>query len=104
MITYLLEPRAQTNKELPKVMQLQSLVRSELKTHRSQSTAMMREMSLVGSPTAVSTSSMVTRPALGTDAAPILASVAVKLPTIDAVVNNSQRINHVRGTDCGFQG
>ena len=40
---------------------------------------MIRLMSLVGSPTAVRTSSMVTNPALGTLAAPILASVAVKL-------------------------
>ena len=40
---------------------------------------MIRLMSLVGSPTAVNTSSMVTNPALGTLAAPILASVAVKL-------------------------
>ena len=48
-------------------------------TYSSQSTAMIRLMSLVGSPTAVNTSSMVTNPALGTLAAPILASVAVKL-------------------------
>ena len=40
---------------------------------------MIRLMSLVGSPTAVSTSIIVTRPALGTLAAPILARVAVKL-------------------------
>ena len=40
---------------------------------------MMREMSSVGRPTAVKTISIVTRPALGTLAAPILARVAVKL-------------------------
>ena len=40
---------------------------------------MMRLISLVGNPTAVKTSSIVTNPALGTLAAPILARVAVKL-------------------------
>lgn len=48
-------------------------------THRSQSTATISETSLTGRPTAVSTSSIVTKPALGTDAAPIEANVAVKL-------------------------
>ena len=48
-------------------------------TYRSQSTATMSEMSCVGSPTAVSTSNMVIRPALGTEAAPTDARVAVKL-------------------------
>lgn len=48
-------------------------------THRNQSTAMMRVMSSVGSPTEVSTITMVTRPAWGMPAAPILAAVAVIL-------------------------
>ena len=39
----------------------------------------MRLMSFVGSPTAVNTNNIVTRPADGTLAAPILANVAVKL-------------------------
>lgn len=47
--------------------------------YSSQSTAMMYVTSSVGSPTEVRTSSMVTSPALGTLAAPILAAVAVKL-------------------------
>ena len=47
--------------------------------YSSQSTAMIRLISLVGNPTAVNTRSMVTNPALGTLAAPILARVAVKL-------------------------
>lgn len=48
-------------------------------THRNQSTAKIRLMSSVGSPTEVSTISIVMRPALGILAAPILAHVAVKL-------------------------
>lgn len=48
-----------------------------MRTYRNQSTAMIMEMSLVGKPRAVKTSSMVTRPAEGTDAAPIEAAVAV---------------------------
>lgn len=48
-------------------------------THRNQSTAMMRVMSSVGSPTEVSTITMVTSPACGIPAAPILAAVAVML-------------------------
>ena len=48
-------------------------------SYRSQSTATMRLMSSVGSPTAVKTRIIVTRPALGMLAAPILARVAVKL-------------------------
>ena len=48
-------------------------------TYSSQSTATIRLISLVGSPTAVNTSSIVTNPALGTLAAPIEARVAVKL-------------------------
>ena len=48
-------------------------------TYKSQSTAMIRLISSVGSPTAVSTSIIVIRPALGTLAAPTLANVAVKL-------------------------
>ncbi len=46
----------------------------------------MRLISLVGSPTAVNTSSMVTRPALGTLAAPIDARVAVKLQGKSGIV------------------
>lgn len=46
-------------------------------THRNQSTAMIIEMSLVGKLRAVSTSNIVTRPAEGTDAAPIEAAVEV---------------------------
>ena len=48
-------------------------------THRSQSTAMMRVTSSAGRPTALSTITMVTRPACGTPAAPMLAAVAVTL-------------------------
>lgn len=48
-------------------------------THSSQSTAMSRLISWVGSPTAVRISSMVTSPALGILAAPTLARVAVIL-------------------------
>ena len=55
-------------------------------THSSQSTATMRLMSCVGNPTAVRTRIIVTRPALGTLAAPTLARVAVKLQ------NNHQTI------------
>lgn len=56
-------------------------------TYKSQSTAMIRLTSFVGSPTAVKTSSIVTRPALGTDAAPILARVAVKLENINMMIS-----------------
>lgn len=48
-------------------------------TYRAQSTAMMRVMSSVGRPTEVSTITMVTSPACGMPAAPILAAVAVML-------------------------
>lgn len=48
-------------------------------THRAQSTAMMMEMSSVGNPTEVSTMTMVTSPAWGIPAAPMLAAVAVML-------------------------
>jgi hypothetical protein len=48
-------------------------------THRAQSTAMMRLISSVGSPTDVSTMTMVTSPAWGMPAAPMLAAVAVML-------------------------
>lgn len=51
----------------------------EQSTHRAQSTAMMRLMSSVGSPTEVSTMTMVTSPAWGMPAAPMLAAVAVML-------------------------
>ena len=48
-------------------------------THSSQSTATMRLMSDTGRPTDVSTRIIMTRPALGMLAAPILANVAVRL-------------------------
>ena len=48
-------------------------------THKNQSTDTMRLMSSAGSPTDVSTMIIVTRPALGIAAAPILAQVAVRL-------------------------
>uniref|UniRef100_A0A8C8U207 Uncharacterized protein n=1 Tax=Peromyscus maniculatus bairdii TaxID=230844 RepID=A0A8C8U207_PERMB len=50
-----------------------------LNRSRSQSTAMMRVTSSAGRPTALSTITMVTRPAWGTPAAPMLAAVAVIL-------------------------
>lgn len=48
-------------------------------TYSSQSTATIRVTSLAGNPTAVKTITMVTSPAFGTPAAPILATVAVIL-------------------------
>lgn len=48
-------------------------------TYRNQSTAMIRVMSSVGRPTDVSTITMVTNPAWGIPAAPMLAAVAVIL-------------------------
>lgn len=48
-------------------------------TYNAQSTAMMRVMSSVGNPTDVSTITMVTSPACGIPAAPMLAAVAVML-------------------------
>lgn len=48
-------------------------------TYRAQSTAIIRVMSSVGSPTDVKTMTMVTRPACGIPAAPMLAAVAVML-------------------------
>lgn len=48
-------------------------------TYKAQSTAMMRVMSSVGRPTEVSTITMVTSPACGIPAAPMLAAVAVML-------------------------
>uniref|UniRef100_A0A286XII4 Uncharacterized protein n=1 Tax=Cavia porcellus TaxID=10141 RepID=A0A286XII4_CAVPO len=44
--------------------------------NRNQSTAMIRVTSSAGRPTALSTITMVTRPAWGTPAAPMLAAVA----------------------------
>lgn len=55
------------------------LRRHTANTYRNQSTAMMRLMSSVGRPTDVSTMTMVTSPAWGIPAAPILAAVAVIL-------------------------
>ena len=49
------------------------------RTYSSQSTANSSDISVVGRPSADSTSSIVMRAALGMDAAPTLASVAVKL-------------------------
>lgn len=48
-------------------------------TYRNQSTAMISVMSSVGSPTDVSTITIVTSPAWGIPAAPMLAAVAVML-------------------------
>lgn len=48
-------------------------------TYSIQSTATIKAMSSIGRPTEVSTITMVTKPALGTDAAPMAASVAVIL-------------------------
>ena len=48
-------------------------------TYRAQSTAMISVMSSVGRPTDVSTITIVTRPACGIPAAPMLAAVAVIL-------------------------
>lgn len=49
------------------------------RTYRAQSTAMMSVMSAVGSPTEVSTITIVTSPDWGMPAAPMLAAVAVML-------------------------
>lgn len=51
-------------------------------TYSAQSTAMMSVMSSVGNPTDVSTITMVTSPACGIPAAPMLAAVAVMLREI----------------------
>lgn len=51
-------------------------------TYSAQSTAMMSVMSSVGNPTDVSTITMVTSPACGIPAAPMLAAVAVMLGEI----------------------
>lgn len=51
-------------------------------THKIQSTAKMSEACSVGRPMAVSTSSIVTRPALGMLAAPMLARVEVRLEAV----------------------
>jgi len=50
-----------------------------MKTHKSQSTAIIKVTSDAGNPTAVKTISIVTRPAEGIVAAPTEAKVAVKL-------------------------
>lgn len=59
-----------------------SYKRDTYATYNAQSTAMMRVMSSVGNPTDVSTITMVTSPACGIPAAPILAAVAVMLVEI----------------------
>lgn len=51
---------------------------------------MMRVMSSVGSPTDVSTITMVTSPACGIPAAPMLAAVAVMLHTQSAFITFGQ--------------
>ena len=51
----------------------------EYDTYRNQSTATMRAMSSAGRPTACKTSIIVTKPADGIPAAPMDATVAVKL-------------------------
>lgn len=62
-------------------------------TYRNQSTATIIVISSVGRPIAVKTSSMVTSPADGTEAAPILAAVAVKLTVITLPMVNSMPFN-----------
>ena len=66
-------------KNTPPSTWLESDAFTQRNTHRSQSTAIMSVTSSAGRPTAVRTITMVTKPALGTPAAPILASVAVTL-------------------------
>lgn len=57
----------------------QQCMRAEQGTYRNQSTAMISVISSVGSPTDVSTITIVTSPAWGIPAAPMLAAVAVML-------------------------
>ncbi len=64
----------------------------DLYTYRSQSTATIRVTSLAGNPTAVKTITMVTSPALGTPAAPILATVAVTLKERNNFANQSPKM------------
>lgn len=64
---------------------LLSLEEKTPSAYNAQSTAMMRVMSSVGSPTDVSTITMVTSPACGIPAAPMLAAVAVMLEVIREV-------------------
>jgi len=81
------------------------------RTYSSQSTANSSDISVVGRPSAESTSSMVMRAALGMDAAPILASVAVKLnkPTpycylifvVPCIMLNSE-VNPKRCNNCVY--
>lgn len=59
-------------------------VKFNVYAYSNQSTAKSKEMSLVGSPNAVKTNSIVINAALGMLAAPILAKVAVKLEKINA--------------------
>ncbi|KAL4675372.1 hypothetical protein H8958_007584, partial [Nasalis larvatus] len=60
---------------------------------RSQSTAMIRVTSSAGRPTALSTITMVTRPAWGTPAAPMLAAVAVILMVMICPMLKSRSFN-----------
>lgn len=71
-------------------------------THRNQSTAKIRLMSSVGSPTEVSTISIVMRPALGILAAPILAHVAVKLKQKKDIEANSDETNTLKNSNMKY--
>jgi len=79
-------------------------------THSNQSTATMRLMSETGRPTDVRTRIIITRPALGILAAPILASVAVRLAqqnsnTYDGVyiyTVSTARLHDTRRLDAGW--
>lgn len=65
-----------------------------VQTHSNQSTATSRLMSWVGRPTAVRIKSIVTSPALGMLAAPILARVAVILDESIATEHSVTFSNH----------
>lgn len=69
-------------------------------TYKAQSTAMIRVMSSVGKPTDVSTITMVTSPACGIPAAPMLAAVAVMLDI--CVYSERQSSNHKLGAQYSF--
>uniref|UniRef100_A0A8C9QHZ8 Uncharacterized protein n=3 Tax=Marmotini TaxID=337730 RepID=A0A8C9QHZ8_SPEDA len=64
-----------------------------LNRSRSQSTATIRVTSSAGRPTALSTITMVTRPAWGTPAAPMLAAVAVMLIVMICPMPKSKSFN-----------
>lgn len=69
-------------------------------TYKAQSTAMIRVISSVGKPTDVSTITMVTSPACGIPAAPMLAAVAVMLDI--CVYSERQTNNHKLGVQYSF--